>query len=300
MNHVTIIIVNWNGFAYTRECLRSIDKLVKKDLKFSTIVVDNGSTDGSVEKIREDFPKVIVLPQDQNLGFTGGNNVGIAYALKNGSDYVWLLNNDTKVEKMALLSLLESGGDIVGSKIYFAPGFEYHKDRYQEKDRGRVIWYAGGNIDWQNMYASHRGVDEVDKGQYRTRTSTQFVTGCSMLIRSAVFERIGQFDERYYLYLEDVDFCLRAKRNGFSVVYEPRSIVWHYNAGSSGGAGSRLHDYYLTRNRMLLGFRYAPFRTKLALLRQGITLSLGKSSEQRRAITDAMTGRWGKQYEPDS
>lgn len=297
MKKVAIVIVSWNGLKYTRECLRSIAKLEKKDIELFTIVVDNGSTDGTVEKIRNEFPTVVVLPQDRNLGFTGGNNVGIKYALEHEASYVWLLNNDTKVDNQALVNLV-GAGDVVGSKIYFAPGFEYHKDRYKKEERGRVLWYAGGIIDWQNMYASHRGVDEVDSRQYDKPMKTTFVTGCSMMVSSRVFDQIGDFDERYYLYLEDVDFCLRAKAAGFSIQYEPRSLVWHYNAGSSGGAGSRLHDYYLTRNRILLGFLFASIRTKLALLRQGIVIVFGNNAEQRRGVIDAFTGRWGKQYEP--
>src|SRR3990167_4612436 len=135
MKKVAIVIVSWNGLKYTRECLRSIAKLEKKDIELFTIVVDNGSTDGTVEKIRNEFPTVVVLPQDRNLGFTGGNNVGIKYALEHEASYVWLLNNDTKVDNQALVNLV-GAGDVVGSKIYFAPGFEYHKDRYKKEERG--------------------------------------------------------------------------------------------------------------------------------------------------------------------
>lgn len=298
MKKVSIVIVNWNGREDTLECLASVGKLEREDVQLDVIVVDNGSRDNSVSAIRDKFPKTILIENETNLGFAGGNNAGIAYALKENADAVWLLNNDTIVHKHALIALTGAHGDIVGSKIYFAPGFEYYKDRYTKADRGKVIWYAGGVIDWQNMYASHRGVDEVDHGQYEKTLETDFVTGCSMMVRSEVFTRIGDFDERYYLYLEDVDLCLRARRAGFGIMYTPASVVWHKNAGSSGGAGSRLHDYYLTRNRMLLGFGYAPIRTKLALFRQGITLLFGSNIEQRKAIVDAFTGRWGKQYEP--
>src|SRR3989344_4257922 len=211
MKKVSIVIVNWNGIIQTRQCLRSLGT------------------------IRKEFSDVVALPQESNRGFTGGNNAGIDYPLEHGANYVWLLNNDTEVDKQSLTAIIHAEADIVGSKIYFAPGFEYHKDRYKESERGRVIWYAGGIIDWQNMYASHRGVDEVDHGQYDVRVETDFVTGCSMMVRSEVFKRIGLFDERYYLYLEDVDLSLRAQKGGFRLIYEPVSVVWHKNAGSSGG-----------------------------------------------------------------
>ncbi|MBI4062458.1 glycosyltransferase family 2 protein [Candidatus Gottesmanbacteria bacterium] len=298
MKHVAIVIVNWNGKKDTLECLASVEKLEREDVQLDVIVVDNGSRDNSVSAIREKFPRTILIEKDTNLGFSGGNNAGILYALKKNANAVWLLNNDTIVHRHALIELTRANGDIVGSKIYFERGYEYHKNRYARKDRGKVIWYTGGVIDWQNMYASHRGVDEVDHGQYDAASETDFVTGCSMMVRSEVFMRIGDFDERYYLYLEDVDLCLRARRAGFETIYVPGSIVWHKNAGSSGGAGSSLHDYYLMRNRFLLGFRYAPMRTKIALLRQAFTLLFGTSRQYRRAALDALTGRWGKQYEP--
>ena len=298
MKHIAIVIVNWNGREDTLECLASVEKLELTGVQLDVIVVDNGSRDNSVSAIRDKFPKTILIEKDKNLGFVGGNNAGIIYALKKNAEAVWLLNNDTIVHKHALIALTGANGDIVGSKIFFAPGFEYHKNRYTKEDRGKVVWYAGGIIDWKNMYASHRGVDEIDHGQYEKSSETDFATGCSMMVRSEVFTSIGNFDERYYLYLEDVDLCLRARRAGFGIMYTPGSVVWHKNAGSSGGAGSSLHDYYLMRNRFLLGFRYAPVRTKVALLRQALTLTVGANREHRRAALDALTGRWGKQYEP--
>lgn len=302
MKHrVAVVIVNWNGFDNTRLCLRSIAKLEKKDATLTTIVVDNGSTDGSPDHIRKEFASVVVIPLTSNKGFTGGNNVGISYALEHGADSVWLLNNDTIVDSHALVLADAVGKEsigIAGSKIYFAPGYEFHRDRYLTGQRGKVIWYAGGLIDWANMYASHRGVDEVDVGQYDTPCQTDFVTGCSMMVRREVFEKIGLLDDRYYLYLEDVDFCLRAQRAGFGLMYNPMSVVWHRNAGSSGGAGSSLHDYYLMRNRFLLGFGYASARTKFALLRQAVVLTLRGNSKNRKAVIDVLFGRYGKQYEP--
>ena len=303
MKKVAIVIVNWNGKKDTLECLASVGKLECEGIQRDVIVVDNGSRDISVSAIREKFPNTILIENDKNLGFAGGNNAGILYALKEKADAVWLLNNDTIVHKNALKTLARglevNDAGIVGSKIYFYKGREFHSHRYKESERGNVLWYAGGVIDWHNMYASHRGVDEVDHGQYEKTSETDFATGCSMMVGSEVFTRIGIFDERYYLYLEDVDLCLRAHRAGFGIIYTPGSIVWHKNAGSSGGAGSALHDYYLMRNRFLLGFRYAPMRTKVALLRQAPVLIFGNNRQHRRAALDALTGRWGNQYEPE-
>lgn len=301
MKTVAIIIVNWNGWRDTVRCLASLKKMDRKGLRVDVIVVDNGSTDDSVKKISAVLPHGTILTLPKNLGFTGGNNTGMKFAFLTGVDYVWLLNNDTLVDRNAL-DLIDVFDDanvgIAGSKIYFAPAHEYHKDRYTAKERGKVFWYAGGKVDWANMIASHRGVDEVDTGQYNMTEDTPFVTGCSMMISKTVIEKVGFLDEKYYLYLEDLDFCLRAKRAGFRLLYYPKSVVWHLNAGSSGGAGNRLHDYYITRNRLLLGFRYASIRTKLALVRESMRLLREENSVKRQAIIDAFLSKWGKQYEP--
>ena len=296
MRNIVVIIVNWNGKNDTLACLATLGKLKVQSLKFKVMVVDNGSTDGSAHAIRQKFPTVELIELKDNLGFAGGSNVGIRRALAAGAEFLWLLNNDTVVDKNAL-SMLNAFDNadvgIAGSKIYFAKGHEYHKDRYTNSERGKVIWYAGGCIDWDNMYASHRGVDEVDHRQYDSTEQTPFVTGCSMMVSREVFERIGLFDERLYLYLEDVDFCLRAARAGFRIVYVPPSVVWHLNAGSS-SPGSELHQYYQTRNRLILGMRYAPARAKFALFREAMRYMRTGKPVIRRAVYDWLLGRYGR------
>ncbi len=300
--HIAIVLVNWNGKDDTVIALTSIRKMDTFGYKVSVIVVDNGSTNDSVAVIKKVHPWAMVLTTGKNLGFTGGNNAGIRKALTIGADFIWLLNNDIIADRRALAladAFRTDTTGIAGSKIYFAPGREYHHDRYSRMDRGRVFWYAGGLIDWENMYASHRGVDEVDRGQYDVIEETPFITGCSMMIRRGVIEKIGVLDEKFYLYLEDLDFCLRAKKAGFSLLYYPKSIIWHVNAGSSGSVGNPLHEYYLTRNRLLIGMRYATVRTKIALLREGARfLVTGGSSVKRKAVWDALTAKYGNQYEP--
>jgi GT2 family glycosyltransferase len=300
MKRIAIVIVNWNGKDDTLACLTSIQAMKKTGVELTTIVVDNGSTNDSVAVIKKAHPSVTVISLSENLGFTGGNNVGIKEALKNGAEYVWLLNNDTIVDVNAL-SLVDAFDDpsvgVAGSKIYFMAGREYHKEKYSKTEKGRVFWYAGGIIDWANMYASHKGVDEVDRGQYDQVTDTEFVTGCSFMVSRKALEAVGALDERYYLYLEDLDLCLRIKRARFRLVYYPPSMIWHVNAGSSGGAGNPLHEYYMTRNRLLVGMRYAPLRTKVALIREAIRFLFATNNIKKKAVYDAAYGRWGKQYE---
>lgn len=301
MKHVSIVIVNWNGKADTIACLTSIQAMKKSNIRVDTIVVDNGSTNNSVMAIKAAHPWVRVLELPDNVGFTGGNNAGIRDAVSRNTDYVWLLNNDTIVDRNAL-TLIDAFKDpsvgIAGSKIYFQSGREYHKERYTKQELGKVLWYGGGIVDWANMYASHRGVDEVDVGQYDIAQDTPFISGCSLMISRRVIDTVGLLDEKYYLYLEDLDYCMRIKNANFRLVYFPSSIIWHVNAGSSGGAGNTLHEYYMTRNRLLVGMRYAPIRTKLALLRESMRFVTSGSGIKKRAVFDAVFGRWGKQYDP--
>lgn len=302
MRKVALVIVNWNGKEDTLVCLDSVKRLrLPSALTLETIVVDNGSTNDSVAVIGKKHPWVNLVEIKRNLGFTGGNNIGIREALGGSADFVWLLNNDTIVDQGAL-SLVTAFNDervgIAGSKIYFASGHEYHKERYSQKEQGKVLWYAGGAVDWDNMYASHRGVDEVDHGQYDGVEETPFITGCSMMIRRDVLENIGLLDDRFYLYLEDLDYCLKARASGYKLLYYPSSVIWHVNAGSSGGAGNPLHEYYITRNRLLVGLRYAPVRTKSALIREALRFVINGTAIQRKAVLDAVFGRWGNQYEP--
>ena len=297
---VVIVLVNWNGHKDTVECLTSLAKCKKKDVPFTPIVVDNASQPQSVRYIKKHHPWVTVLVQKENLGFAAGVNVGIRYALRSHAQYVWLLNNDTILDSDALtLSSAFSNAKVGGatSKIYFFKGREYHYQRYSENERGNVIWYAGGVIDWQTMIASHRGVDEVDRGQYDRVEPTEFITGCSFMIRTDIVDKIGFFDEKYFLYLEDLDFSLRMKRAGYTLLYVPSSRLWHKNAGSTQGAGSKLHEYYMTRNRLYLGMKYAPVRTKMALGREALKFLITGPESKKRAVADWMLGRYQKRYE---
>lgn len=300
MKKICIIIVNWNRKNDTLACLTSLKKIARGQNTVEIVVVDNDSSDGSVEEVTKKFPEVTVLPSKTNDGFTGGNNRGMRYAYEQGADFVWLLNNDTMVHTNVLLGLLAAFKDntvgLAGSKIYFAPGCEFHHDRYKASESGRVIWYAGGLVDWANMYASHRGVDEVDVGQYDQPIDTSFVTGCSMMIARGVIEAVGYLDDKFFLYLEDFDYSLRVKRAGFRVMYCPKSILWHINAGSTGKPGHGLHQYYLTRNRLLVGMRYGPFRTKVALIREAFRFIIIGPSVLRRAVLDFFFGKFGNRY----
>ncbi len=300
MKHVVISLLNFNGLKNTLACLASLNNIKINNFKLTIVVVNNLSKEEFDLKINSlgGIP-LVVIKNSKNLGFSGGNNVAIKYALENGADYVLILNNDTYVDKNFLEELLKVGEQdnkvgILVPKIYFAPGFEYHKNRYSKDERGRVFWYAGGEMDWPNVIGIHRGVDEVDSGQYNKTEETEIATGCCVLVKKDVFENIGMFDDKYFLYYEDADLCLRAKMKGFKIMYVPKSIIWHKNAGSAGGTGSVLQDYYITRNRLLFGFRYAQYRSKFALFRESLSLLFRGRPWQKRGIIDFYLGRFGK------
>lgn len=300
MKHIFVSLINFNGKKNTLACLDSLRDIKKDNFKLTILVIDNASEEkfdlrsGSIG----DIPLVIIR-NEKNLGFSGGHNVGIKYCLENGADYVLILNNDTYVDKSFLEELLKVARSdekigILAPKIYFAPGFEFHKERYSKKELGKVFWYAGGVMDWSNVIGRHRGVDNIDKGQFDKTEETELATGCCMLIKKEIFEKAGMFDDKYFLYYEDADLSIRAKEKSFKIVYVPKSVIWHKNASSAGGSGSKLQDYYITRNRLLFGMRYAPIRAKIALLKESLKVLLTGRYWQKRGVLDFYLGKLGR------
>ncbi len=299
MKKVFIVIVNYNTEKDTKNLLASLQRIEKNNFNLQIIVVDNGSEIKFQLDHQEEKENITILRNDENKGFAGGYNIGICEALAQKADYVLIINNDTKVYSDMLKNLLkilqsDSKIGVTVPKIYFAKGHEFYKDRYSEKELGKVIWYAGGYIDWKNIKSVHRGVDEVDHGQYDKTEPIDFATGCCMLFKSEVLEKIGLFDERYFLYYEDADLSQRIKKAGFKIYYAPQAMLIHINAASSGGPGNKLHDYFLTRNQMLFGFTYAPLRSKIALFRQSLRLLLNGRLIQKQAVKDFYLRKFGK------
>ncbi|MBU1967134.1 glycosyltransferase family 2 protein [Patescibacteria group bacterium] len=301
MDHISIILVNYNSAELTKMCLKSLQNIRAKDFSYCVIIVDNAS-----QKLLK-LPKslqadhVEVIRSESNLGFSGGNNLGITYAAEHyNPDYICLLNNDTTVEPNFLEHLYnyikdKKPGCMVTPKIYFAKGFEYHKEAYPKAELGNVIWYAGGSIDWPNLIAFHRGVDEIDRGHLDVTSLTDFCTGCCILISREVLETVGMLDDKLFLYYEDADLSLRAGKKGFQVLYCPDAVIWHHNAGSSGGAGSPLHTYYQTRNRVFIGLKYGSPRVKLTAVSYALRTLMNGNPVERKAVTHALTGKMGKQ-----
>ncbi len=246
---VYIIILNWNGFKDTIECVKSCSKLTYSH--FRILVVENGSTDNSETVLREHFPNIEIIQTGSNLGFAGGNNVGIRHALTQGAEYVWLLNNDTTVDEDALPALVGTAESdlsigMVGSKILLY-------------DKQETIWFAGALHTPDRPYRPlHRGFLEKDRGQYDETVETCFITGCSLLVKRKLIEDIGVLAEELFLYFEDTDWCTRAKAGNWRLMYSPPSRVFHKVSISVGGAESPLMFYYSARNLLYFVKRHFP------------------------------------------
>lgn len=245
MIKVSCVILNYNQAVDTVETLRSLSALCHS-VNFNVILVDNASTEQTVLGISEghdvDFQ---LIRSPDNLGFAGGNNLGIQVALENHSDYIWLLNNDVLVDRDSLSNLLfaaqECQGDLVGSLMCY----------YPEKEK---IWFAGGRYFWPLFICQHlnkgSNIDQVAFSEDPVETS--FVCACSVLIRREVFEKVGVFDSRFFIYGEDLDFCIRSREAGFKLLFQPKSIIWHKISQSFGGEFNPIREYYFTRNGLLL------------------------------------------------
>jgi len=298
MQKIAVVSVNFNGEKDTLELLEQLKELKISNFKFKIIVVDNASSDDFVEKACQKYPETHILQNGINKGFSGGYNRGMKHALLWGADYVLVINNDALTPDKnlftSLLSTFEKHPDagIVSPKIYFAPGFEFFKDRYKKEDEGKVVWFGGGKFDWDNVMSIHRGIDEVDKGEYGGEMEMDFATGCCFLIKREVLEKVGLFNEDYFAYFEDADYSKRVLNAGFKIYYNGETSIYH-KVSQSTGAGSSLTDYYLTRNRLMFGFKYASLRTKFALWRQAMYQLMFGRSAQRKAVKDFFAGKTG-------
>ncbi len=262
---LAIITVVYQNYTVLQDLLDSLRKQSKKNFYLFCI-------DVSIQRYTidlEGIPGEVI--HSENKGYAHGVNIGLKIALQKKFKFFCVLNSDVYLKndfiQNVLSSLAKNSSSIIGGKIYYAPGYEYHKEKYKKSDLGKVIWYAGGSIDWNHALTPHRGVDEIDTGQFDKSKQIDFVNGALMLFDRSVIEKVGYWDESYFLYFEDANFCVRAKKAGISLLYDPSITIWHKNAQSTGGAGSQIHQQYQRMNRLRFGLKYAPLRTKFHLLK---------------------------------
>ncbi len=295
---VAVVVLNWNGGQDTLDCLASLRQMDYPC--FDVLVVDNSSTDGSIAAIRQSFPEMSLIETGDNLGFTGGNNVGMRHTLDRGADYVLLLNHDTEVAPDSLTCLVEAVE--ADPKVGIAGPLIYYYDRPE------VIWSAGGVIDQHRGQARMVGLGELDSGQHDSKPcEVDFVSGCALLVRRSVLEQVGLLDERFFAYYEEAEWCVRVRRAGYHIVHVPRAKVWHKISPGRRAASPIVH-YYMTRNRLLFlhsaGFGWrAWFHTLVCeYLRTLVSWSLrpkwrdklAQRNMMLRAIFDYRNGRFGQ------
>jgi GT2 family glycosyltransferase len=254
---VGIVIVNWNGFVHTDACLNSLKKLAYPN--FKTFVVDNGSQDGSGQELvknHEDFAFFIF--NEKNTGFTGGNNSGILEVIKQGFDYVMLLNNDTEVESDFLDHLVSAieADDSLGA---VQPKFFFLNDKSR-------IWNAGGKFfPWLGI-SKTIGYNRLDRPDFNKPKGTDWITGCGFLVSIEVVKKVGILNDKFFIYYEDVDWSFRIRQEGYSLGYVPKSIVYH-EAGMSNKSKTKGKEGFLSpfvhylggRNQVWLLRKYTPW-----------------------------------------
>lgn len=265
MSHrLALITIVYENYTVLKDFLGSL--LNQSNKNFHLFIIDLSK---HKKKIKNALPTTII--PEINKGYSYGVNIGLKKAIGNGFKYFCVLNNDIYFQanfiKNSLTSILRHPSSIIGGKIYYAPGFEYHMKRYGKSDLGKVIWYSGGKIDWNHALTPHIGVDEIDHRQYDKFKEIEFVNGALMLFDRSVINQVGFWDESYFLYFEDADFCVRAKKARIKLFYDPSIVIWHKNAQSTGGSGSKLQQKYQRINGLRFALKYAPLRTKLHLLK---------------------------------
>lgn len=263
-----VVVLNWNGAADTLACLASLAKVERP--AFTTLLVDNASSDDTVVLVRRAFPAVEILELPRNLGFAGGNNAAFRSLRGRGFDNVVFLNNDTVVDPGFLQPLVESLRDgwvgIASPKILYMD------------DPGR-IWYAGGVLKPATGLIEHTGIRQPDGPQFDEPKPVGYATGCCLVMRCRDFEAVGGFDERFGMYGEDADLSIKIRERGLVVMYQPASRLWHRVSASSGGEMSLGKQLRKSGAAMTLFAKHGmfsglalyplllPFRAALALLR---------------------------------
>lgn len=291
-------MVNWNCADETLACIRSLGS--SRFPTWRIYIVDNASTDSSVDQIRVHAPEVELILSSRNLGYAGGFNLAWPTAILDGADFIWLLNCDTLVAPSTLEHLIAASA-VVGPAI-FSPQIRYLEQREQ-------VWYLGGLID-RRMKTSHRTqANSSDGPEDAQLLPTQWATGCSLYLSAEALRTLGPMDERYFLYLEDVDWSLRAQRMGVPTYCVPKAILYHGLAQSVAKLGSNAPEYYGWRNHYLLVSSHGSVLQRLyasvdlgsRLLKSAARLLLypsfrkdAKYMARTRGLIDFSLGRFGR------
>lgn len=244
------VVLSWNGREDTLRCLESLVAVRHPGL--GIVCVDNASSDGSAQAVRERFPQVELIEAGRNLGYAGGNNLGIRHALARGASWVVLVNNDATVAPDVIDGFDRAARErpdagMLAGKVYFA-------------DRPQVIWFAGQRVSELAGYSGRpRGYGRRDAPRYQRIIPTGRAVGALMAVSRAALEAVGLLDEDLFAYVEDVDWALAMRAAGFGVVFAPGARAWHRVSASSGGEGASTATlYYGVRNTVTVLERRRP------------------------------------------
>jgi GT2 family glycosyltransferase len=246
------LILAMNQLRMTRETLTSVSALNPAPER--VLLVDNGSSDGTAEAVRVEFPDVEVLRLEKNLYFAGGVNEGIRRALSGGAGSILLLNNDVVLERSAL-GLLRSALEADARRAAVSPKIYYY-------DRPDVIWFAGGLAGAGTGLIRHRGVNMKDGKLRDAPREVDYVSGAAALLSRGALESVGLLDPDYVMYVEDVDWCARARERGLVLWYEPSAKVWHHVSATSGGGLTPLKAYFRLRSGAMYLARHGRARER--------------------------------------
>lgn len=288
MESVYIVLVNYNDSIYIERCL---DSLYKQDYdNVHIVVVDNFSVDGSIDII-EKHRDIILKKLDDNIGWGAASNVGIKMAIDKGADYIMLLNTDVYLEKSAVRTMVNNcdSTSIVAPLMYRGDinGIDCENPDCLEK------WYAGG------MLTKYADSNSCVFSEAKDNMEVEFITGCCMFIPRNVIDIVGLIDEKFFLYYEDMDYCIRARKKGVKLIYSPNTYLIHAVGGSQGGEMSPISMYYVMRNRLYMSSKYEIFESPEIVLkkiyeeRSGEQL-LNNSNYVVQAQIDFFNGQMGK------
>jgi GT2 family glycosyltransferase len=267
---VCAVVLSWNGLADTLECLGSIRGVDYPGLQ--VVVVDNGSQDGSAAAVRATYPEVTVIENGRNLGYAGGNNVGIRHALGTGAEYIWLLNNDTALDPGCLRALVDAAGATPRCGLVTPRVLDYD-ERDHRQQCGAVLDLVRGEM---------RAIEGPDVATAQDGRLL-LVWGVAMLFPRAVPEQVGFLHEGYFAYFEDAEFSLRAARAARENAMVPSAVVYHKRARSLGGLRAPTRVYLMTRNEYHFWHDALRGRARRARLRGQAADAIASALELRRA-----------------
>ena len=269
---ISVVVVAWNNYADTHECLNSL--MAQQQVEANIILVDNGSKVEALENLVMEFPNIVYIRSETNLGFGAGTNLGLREALKSNSDYFLIVNNDTRTDANMIHKLIETAKNenigMVAPLIYY----------YDSPDK---VWSSGGQIN--NLLMMPLDSHNRQKAP-SCPTERTFLSGCCLLVKREVLEQVGMFDERFFLYFEDLDFCVRVKEAGWKMMVIPAAKLLHKVSRSSGGLFGESERYHYARSsgiyfrKYLNLFNSIPiilFRTGSAILASLRLLGKGKT-----------------------